>query len=137
MNRRLRAVLSVAVALLIALGTGWIWGASGRSTLATSLRDTQLNLELAEARGDLLQARTDLFEVNFGNAGRRLQSAKVRLQTARTLLEQMDREDEAERLNGAIADVERAQQQAASVDQSANSAVARAVGSLETLRPPP
>jgi len=72
--------LTVLIALIVCLGAGFIWGNSGRSTLQTTLDDAKLQLDLAEARGDILEGRVSLYNNNFGDASRHFESAKAPLQ---------------------------------------------------------
>ena len=72
--------LAIVVALVVCLGAGFIWGNSGRSTLQTTLDDAKLQLDLAEARGDILDGRVSLYNNNFGDASRHFESAKAPLQ---------------------------------------------------------
>ena len=78
-----KLVLSVVVLLIVAVGLGFAWGASGRVTSEHALDDVKQQLDLAEARGHILEARVSLFNVNFGDAQRQLDDAKAPLQRAR------------------------------------------------------
>jgi hypothetical protein len=131
MNTTLRIVLAVIGALAIALLVGWFWGSSGRSTLRTDLGATTLELDLARARADILQARVDIFEVNFGNASRRLEEAKASLQAAIDRLARANAGEASARVKDALASVERAQKMAGNLDQGANSAAREAVSALD------
>ena len=46
----MKRVLEISVALLVALGAGWVWGASGRSDLTRALRIAELRDSLLEGR---------------------------------------------------------------------------------------
>ena len=50
-------VPAIGVALLVALGAGWVWGASGRSDLNRALRIAELRDGLLEGRAAVLDAR--------------------------------------------------------------------------------
>ena len=67
---RTKLIASAAVTLIVMLGVGYLWGASGRFSLQNALDDTRQQLDLAEARGALLEARVSLYNVNFGDASR-------------------------------------------------------------------
>ena len=85
---RIRLALIVFVALIVTLGLGYAWGASGRFTLTTALDETRQLLDLAEARGHLLDARVSLYNVNFGDASREFEEAKAPLRKAQDRYQQ-------------------------------------------------
>ncbi len=128
-----RIVLFVVVGLLVALLAGFLWGRSGRSAAEARLVDAEVRLDLAQARGGLLAARVDLFEVNFGRASQHLQSAKGQLQDAEKRLTDAGQASEATRVKDVNARVVQAQDQAARLDQSANTRIAEAIGILEQV----
>ncbi len=126
-------VLYVVVAVLIALLVGYLWGRSGRSEAERRLADAQVHLDLAQARGGLLAARVDLFEVNFGRASQQLQAARTRLQDAEKRLGEAGRSADVSKVKDVNARVARAQEQAGRLDQSANTGIGEAVGILEQI----
>ena len=65
---RARLFAIAAGALIIALGVGYVWGSSGRFDAEHALDQTRQQLDLAEARGELLDARVSLYNLNFGEA---------------------------------------------------------------------
>ena len=65
------------------LGIGYAWGGSGRFTLQTALDEARERLDIAEARGHLLDARVSLYNVNFGDASRHFEEAKAPLRRVR------------------------------------------------------
>jgi hypothetical protein len=123
-------VLWGAVAALVILGVGWVWGSSGRWSAAAAEQEARLHLHLAEARGALALARVDLFELNYGQASRHLQEGKDSLEDAAAILEK-NRPSQAEVVRNAIARTVEAQQRAASVDTSANERAAEALRLLD------
>ncbi len=127
MNTTIRMTLWGIVAVLIALLAGFLWGTSGRAALATRLDDTQIGLRLAQSRADLTQARVDVFEVNFGQASRHLETAKERLRGAIELLQKRSTDAQTiKRANDAVTRLTEAQQLAGKLDQSANQRAADA-----------
>ena len=52
--------LGIAVALVVALGAGWVWGAWGRSDTNRALRIAELRNGLLEGRAAALDARLDI-----------------------------------------------------------------------------
>jgi hypothetical protein len=131
MMSRGKALLAVALGLVVALGIGFAWGASGRFTIQQTLDTTQQQLDLAEARGRILEARVSLYNVNFGDASRHFEDAKATLRRVRQRYQDMGRSDAALSIESAIRHVEEAQRLAGSLDQSANT---RAGEALEAIR---
>src|SRR3954453_9810220 len=71
--------LGVVIALIVCLGLGFAWGASGTRELRTSVDDVKQQLDLAEARGEILDGRVSLYNNNFGDASRHFETAKAPL----------------------------------------------------------
>jgi hypothetical protein len=86
------------VALLVALGVGWAWGAWGRSDINRALRVAELRGDLLEARAAVLDARLDIYSVNFGEASRHLEAARSALRAADARLKDLSRQEDAKRL---------------------------------------
>ena len=131
--KTLKAILAMLAALALAVLGGWIWGSAGQARAEDALSRAGAGLHLANARGNLLAARVSLFEVNFGDASRCLESARADLQTAADAFERLRLKDEAAAAREAVARVNEAQQLAGRLDQSANSRLAAAIRLLPTL----
>jgi hypothetical protein len=92
-----RLVLAGAVVVFVVLGLGYAWGASGRGTLQTALTDAQQRLDIAEARGQVLEdakaplRRTRQRYVDAGNTD-----------AVRSLSAALEHLDEAQRLAGKL-----------------------------------
>lgn len=126
-----RILLSIVVALLVCLGLGYALGSSGRSALEATLNESRQQLDLAEARGALLDARVSLYNNNFGDASGRFEDAKVPLRRVRQRYQDARRNDAASSIDAALRHVEEAQRLAGKLDPSAN---ARAGEALEAIR---
>jgi hypothetical protein len=132
-----RLALWVAVALLVALLAGWIWGSAGRRA-AERLRDeVTFQLEIARARGHLLEARVAIYNVNFGDAQRHLELAKRPLERAVRTLRDRGRAEAAASVETALRQATEAQQLAGKLDQAANTRAAEALRALEGVGGPP
>ena len=107
--------------LAVALGAAYWWGASGRSTAQDALDGVQQRLDLAEARGYILEARVSLYNVNFGDAQRQLDDAKAPLTRARDRAQAEGKKASADALTAALGHVQEAQRLAGRLDQNANS----------------
>jgi len=126
-----RLALWGLLAAVVVLGAGWVWGASGRWDAQAALADVQLRLRLADARGALAQARVDLFELNYGQASRRLQQARDALNDSSRRLDSDGNRPVADAVRAALAKTVDAQQLAASVNTTANERTAEALKALD------
>jgi len=128
---RSRIVLAAFGALVIALGVGYAMGGSGRYTLQNALDEARARLDIAEARGHLLEARVSLYNVNFGDASRHFEEAKAPLRRVRERLQSDGRNAAAGSIGAALEHVEEGQRLAGKLDQTANT---RANDALEAIR---
>ena len=126
-------VLAGVAALLVALATGWLLGASGRRPAERALQTATLQTDLLAARSAVLGARVDLYNINFGEASRHFEDARARLRSAEAQLKDLGRQDDVARLERALAKVEEATRMAAKLDQSANSRAAEAVSAIDEV----
>lgn len=131
MNRLVRIALIGLITALVLVGLGYAWGVSGRSALESSLDETRQHLDVAEARGHVLDARVSLYNMNFGDASRRLEEAKVPLRRIRQRYVDAGRDDAVRSISAAIEHVDEAQRLAGKLDQAANSKAGEA---LEAIR---
>lgn len=130
MTRRDMFLTAVAV-LIVCTGLGYAWGASGRHVVEAALAETRQQLDLAEARGALLDARVSLYNNNFGDAARRLEDAKGPLRQVRARYQADGRNEAAGSIHAALVHVEEAQRLAGQLDPSSNT---RAGEALEAIR---
>jgi hypothetical protein len=128
---RARVFLIFLAALIVALGLGFSWGASGRWTVETALEDSRQELNLALARTALLDARVSLYNNNFGDASRRLEDAKPPLRRVKDRLQDDGENGAAAGIDTALTHVEEAQRLAGQLDPAANSRTGEA---LEAIR---
>jgi hypothetical protein len=128
---RTRLVLLGFATLVIAVGIGYAMGGSGRFTLQHALDETRAQLDIAEARGYLLEARVSLYNVNFGDASRHFEEAKAPLRRVRERYQSDGKNAAAATIAAAIAHAEEGQRLAGKLDQTAN---AKANDALEAIR---
>lgn len=131
MKRIGQIALIGVVAVIVVLGLGYVWGSSGRTQLQDALDDVRQQLDLAEARGDLLDARVNLYNNNFGEASRHFEEAKEPLRRTRARYQDTDRDDAARSVAAALEHVEEAQRLSGKLDPTAN---AKAAEALEAIR---
>ena len=129
-TRMLKIVGAIALALVVALAAGWIWGSSGRRDLERRVASLELQNRLSEARALLLAARVDLYTLNFGSATRNFETAKKPLEAIAIAFEQDGDADRAKEARAALAAAEDARRLAAQVNQSAQASAERAVTAL-------
>jgi len=131
MARAGKLILAALVAAIITLGFGYAWGAYGRSSIQTALDEARQQLDLAEARGHLLDARVSLYNMNFGDASRRLEEAKAPLRRTHQRFVDDDKDDAARALGTALEQVDEAQRLANKLDQAANTKTGEALEAIK------
>ena len=128
---RTRIVIAAIAALIVAFGVGYAFGGSGRFQLQNALDESRTRLDVAEARGQLLDGRVSLYNVNFGDASRHFEEAKAPLRRVRERYQKIGKNAAAGSIGAALAHVEEAQRLSGKLDQAAN---AKANEALEALR---
>ena len=129
---RMKQLLTVVVLIIVAVGLGFAWGASGRVALKQGVDDAQQQLDVLDARGHILDARVSLYNVNFGDAQRQLEDAKAPLTRARDRMQSEGKKNAAEALAAALTHVQDAQRLASRLDQGANTQAGEALKSLQS-----
>jgi hypothetical protein len=128
---RNKLILSAVIALVVAFGIGYAWGGSGRFAIQNTLDETRQQLDLASARGQLLDARVSLYNVNFGDAIKHFEEAKPPLRRARERYQNIGKNAAAGSIAAALEHIDEAQRLAGKLDQGANS---KANDALEAIR---
>jgi hypothetical protein len=128
---RSRLVLAAIAVFIITLGLGYAMGGSGRFALQNALDDTRVRLDVAEARGHLLEARVSLYNVNFGDASRHFEEAKAPLRRVRERYQNVGKNAAAGSIAAALEHIEEGQRLAGKLDQAANT---KANDALEAIR---
>jgi hypothetical protein len=129
----MKLILGIGVALLVALGVGWAWGASGRSDINRAFRIAELRGGLLEGRAAVLAARLDIYSVNFGEASRHLEAARSALRAADARLNGLGRPEDAKRLKIALTRIDEAQHMAGQLNQNANALAADAAKAINDV----
>src|SRR5471032_1639692 len=122
----MKLIVGIAATLLLALGVGWAWGASGRSDINRALRIAELRDDLLEGRAAVLDARLDIYSVNFGEASRHLEAARSALRAAEARLNSLGRQADTKPLEFALTKIAEAQRMAGQLNQDANALAADA-----------
>jgi hypothetical protein len=126
-----KLLLAGAVVALVVLGLGYAWGASGRETLQAALTDAQQRLDVAEARGHILDARVSLYNVNFGDASRRFEEAKDPLRRIRQRFADAGKTDAVRSISAGLEHLEEAQRLTGKLDAAANSKAGEALEAIK------
>ena len=129
----MKLILGIGVALLAALGAGWVWGASGRADLHRSLQIVELRDSLLEGRVAVLDARLSIYSVNFGEASRHFEAARSALRDADARLNALGRQEDARQLETALTKIDEAQRKAGDLNQDANALAADAAKTIEDV----
>lgn len=125
-----KLILGIGLALLVAVSVGWVVGASGRSNSDRALQIADLRAELLEGRAAVLDARLDIYSVNFGNASRHLEAARTALRAANERLVSLRRTEDAKSLEAALTRIDEAQRAAGQLNQNANALAADAAQTI-------
>jgi hypothetical protein len=125
-----KLILGIGLALLVAVSVGWVVGASGRSNSDRALQIADLRAELLEGRAAVLDARLDIYSVNFGNASRHLEAARTALRAADQKLMGLGRTEDAKSLEAALTRIDEAQRAAGQLNQDANALAADAAQTI-------
>ncbi len=131
MASRGKLVLIIFVTLIVCLGLWFGWGASGQRGLQSALDDARQQLDLAEARGQIIDARVSLYNNNFGDASRHFEDAKAPLRRVKQRYQDDSLRDAAARIDAALGLLDEGQRLAGRLDQGAN---AKAGEALEAMK---
>ena len=131
MKRIGRLVLIAAIGVLVIFGLGYAWGASGRGTMQTALDEARQRLDIADARGLVLDARVSLYNMNFGDASRRFEEAKDPIRRIRQRFVDAGSTDAVRSISAALEHLEEAQRLAGKLDPAANSKAGEALEAVK------
>ena len=123
--------LGVVIALIVCLGLGFAWGASGRGELQGTVDDIKQQLDLAEARGEILDGRVSLYNNNFGDASRHFETAKAPLQRVKQRYQDESKRDAATSIDTATTLIDEAQRMAGKLDPAANNKAGQALEAIK------
>src|SRR3954462_10415344 len=124
--------LGVVIALVVSLGLGFAWGASGTRELRTSVDDVKQQLDLAEARGEILDGRVSLYNNNFGDASRHFETAKAPLLRVKQRYQDESNREAVASIDTAAGLLDEAQKMTAKLDPAANNKAGQALEAIKT-----
>ena len=131
MAMRGKLILTAIAALIITVGLGFAWGASGRIALQSNLDEARQQLDLSDARARILDARVSLYNNNFGDASRHFEDAKAPLRRVKQRYQDSSRSDAASSIDAALGHVDEAQRLSGKLDPGANSRASEALDALK------
>lgn len=131
--KMMKLVLGIVVAVLIAFGVGWTWGGSGNSELHRALEVAELQKSLLGGRALVLDARLDIYSVNFGEASRHLEMARSALGVAEARFNALGRQEDSKQLALALTKIAEAQRMAGELNQDANALAADAAKAIDDV----
>jgi hypothetical protein len=123
--------LTAFVAFIVTFGVGYGLGGSGRVTAERTLAEVRTRLDIAEARGQLLEARVSLYNMNFGDASRHFEDAKAPLRRVHEGYQSLGKNAAAGSIAAALEQIAEGQRLAGKLDQAANS---KANDAMEAIR---
>jgi hypothetical protein len=128
-----KLLTGIAVAVCVTLGIGWLWGASGKSSVELARQGLEERLDLSEARRAILDGRVSLFLVNFGDASRHFDEARGFIEHAQLRWRETGQAERAGRLEVVLAHARDAQRLAAALDAGAQNAADAALQALTAI----
>jgi chromosome segregation ATPase len=130
MQRIGRLALIAGIVAIVVLGLGYVWGAAGRGSAEQALEQARERLDGAEARALVLEARVNLYNMNFGDASRRLEEVKDPLRRMRQRYQELGNDQAARDIDSALERVDEAQRLAGKLDPAANSKAGDALNAI-------
>lgn len=126
----------VVLALAVALGSGWVWGASGKAAVDRERRRGEERLHLEAGRADLLEGRLTLSGNDYAQAGASFAAAVTELSAAQRLLREVGQAELAGRIEIVLSHARDANAAALAQNANAWSAADAALQALKGLRLP-
>ena len=110
-----------------------MYGASGRSEIEQARRAAVQRADLQEARAFVLEGNVAIFQLNFGDAAKRFDSARVAVERIQVALRETGQAEPAGRLEVALTHLREAQRLAVSLDANARNAADQALQALASF----
>ena len=129
----MKPVLGAIVAVLVSLGIGWMWGASGKSAIDQERRALEQRADVQFARAEGLAGRVSLFMNNFGDASTHFEQARMALEHLQLTLREVGQAERAGRIEIALSSLKDAVRLSNQLDASAQNAATAALQALAAL----
>ena len=98
--------------------------------MGRALQSSVLRGELLDARAAVLDARLDIYSVNFGEASRHFETARSGVRAAKERLNGLGRQDDVKRLELAFIRIDEAQRLTGQLNQDANARAGEAAKAI-------
>lgn len=128
-----RQRLWTVVAVIVAVGVGWVWGASDRSSVQLAGQASEDRADLAEARERTLDARLEIIALNFGEAATSLDAAEKTVERLQLRWRHAGEIDRAGQLEIVLSQVKEARRLADAADRTAEDPTVQSAALLQTL----
>jgi hypothetical protein len=128
-----RTLAIIAGVVLAALLGGWMYGASGRSDLEEARRTAEHRADLMEARALVFEGQVAVFQLNFGDATKRFEGARVVVERMQGALRETGQGERAGRLEIVLSNLRDAQRLAVALDANARNAADAALQALASV----
>ena len=125
-----RSLLIITAFVLGSGIAGWLYGASGRSDVETARRDAVERADISDARTAVLEGQLAVFQLNFGDAAKHFEQARVLTEGVQKSLRETGQAERAGRLEIALSHLRDAQRLAIALDANARDAASAALQAL-------
>lgn len=125
-----KSLAIVAAVVLGAVLAGWVYGASGRSDVEQARRAAVQRADINEARALVSEGQVAVFQLNFGDAAKRFEAARIPVERVQASLRETGQAERAGRLEIALSHLRDAQRLAVSLDANARTAADAAIKAL-------
>jgi hypothetical protein len=125
-----------ALAFVLALGGGWVWGASGKAAVERDKRRVEAQLHFETARAEVLDGRLTLVGNDYARAGESFTRARGELEDLQRMLREVGQAEVAGRIEIVLSHLTTAREAAGSQNANAWSAADAALQALKGIRLP-
>ncbi|TAK18858.1 MAG: hypothetical protein EPO35_00865 [Acidobacteria bacterium] len=132
----IKAAGTVSLALVVALGAGWVWGASRSAAVDRERRRVEERVHFETARANVLEGRLTLVGNDYAGAARLFGQATADLEELQRLLREVGQAELAGRIEIVVSHLGDARQAAAAENANAWSAADAALQALKGIRLP-
>lgn len=125
-----------ALALVVALGIGWVAGASGKAAVDRERRRIEMQLHFETARASVLDGRLTLVGNDYQRASESFGTAVAELETLQRMLRELSQAELAGRIEIVVAHIKAARDAAAVQNANAWSSADAALQALKGISLP-
>jgi len=128
-----KTVGGIVLAVLVAVAAGWVWGASGKSSVDQERRRFEERAAYETARAEMLDGRVSLFLNNFGDASKHFETARMALEALQGQLREVGQAERAGRVEIVLSNLKDAVRLSALLDAGAQNAATAALQALSAV----